>query len=139
MLHVLLRLLAATSVCAASLRVLNSTTLGPDPATVNRLNGESFQQDALVIFQGWQYAVHYLTDAANASVRHPAVSRRKLAAGAWETFTLEDYDQTEDDGHDMCVFAPPATEEAYLRLESQSVYRKAMVRSIWGMTSTITT
>lgn len=37
---------------AASLRVVNVTTLGPDPQTVNRLNGESFQQDALVTFNG---------------------------------------------------------------------------------------
>ncbi len=44
--------LFARSACAASLRVANVTTLGQDPQTVNRLNGESFQQDALVTFNG---------------------------------------------------------------------------------------
>lgn len=33
-------------------RFLGSSTLGQDPQTVNRLNGESFQQDALVTFNG---------------------------------------------------------------------------------------
>ena len=37
---------------AASLRVLGVTTLGVDPNTTNHLNGESFQQDALVTFNG---------------------------------------------------------------------------------------
>ncbi|OBZ73459.1 hypothetical protein A0H81_06920 [Grifola frondosa] len=35
---------------AIELRVIGATILGPDPQTVNRLNGESFQQDALVSF-----------------------------------------------------------------------------------------
>ena len=34
------------------LKFLQATTLGPDPQTVNRLNGESFQQDPLVTFNG---------------------------------------------------------------------------------------
>lgn len=37
---------------AGAFRFLGSTTLGPDPQTVNRLNGESFQQDALVTLNG---------------------------------------------------------------------------------------
>jgi hypothetical protein len=37
---------------AQGLRFLGSTTLGQDPATVNRLNGESFQQDAITTFNG---------------------------------------------------------------------------------------
>lgn len=105
---------------AGSIRLLNTTVLGADPQTVNRLNGESFQQDPLVTFEGmqlfmlhtrcanliprigYQYAVFYVEDVANASVRHPSVSRRALT-GAWETFIMSDYNQTDDDGHDMCV------------------------------------
>ena len=45
-------LLLSSRVLAASLRVLDVTTLGQDPQTVNHLNGESFQQDALVTFNG---------------------------------------------------------------------------------------
>jgi len=36
----------------AAVASVRSTTLGTDPPTVNRLNGESFQQDALVTFNG---------------------------------------------------------------------------------------
>ena len=43
---------SAAGVYAASLRVLDVTTLGVDPNTTNHLNGESFQQDALVTFNG---------------------------------------------------------------------------------------
>ena len=39
---------------AHALHLLGSSTLGKDPQTVNRLNGESFQQDALVTFNGEQ-------------------------------------------------------------------------------------
>ncbi|KAK7681824.1 hypothetical protein QCA50_015171 [Cerrena zonata] len=84
------------------LRFLGSTTLGNDPHTINHLNGESFQQDPLVTFNGYQYAVFYKTDISNTSVRHPQVSRRSLSpALPWETFALSDYNQTEDDGHDI--------------------------------------
>lgn len=49
-----------------------------------------------------QYAVFWSADAANASVRHAHVSRRILQpVGMWETFVLPDYNQTDDDGHDM--------------------------------------
>ena len=83
-----------------AVRVLNVTALGPDPQTVNRLNGESFQQDALATFNGFQYAVLWVP-TANASVRHAAIRRRALPDGAWEGFEFTDYDQTDDDGHDM--------------------------------------
>lgn len=101
-------------------RFLGSTALGQDPQTANRLNGESFQQDPLVTFngesapkstndyiltlQGYQYAVFWTADATNMSVRHASVSRRNLkTASVWETFTLPDYNQTDDDGHDVSV------------------------------------
>ncbi|KAI0065217.1 hypothetical protein BV25DRAFT_1880942 [Artomyces pyxidatus] len=96
------------SVCfTQALRVLETSTLGPDPQTVNRLNGESFQQDALVTFEGHQYAVFWVDDALNSSVRHLSMSRRHLTSehspsfNNWQTFTFMDYNQTEDDGHDI--------------------------------------
>ncbi|KAA1470785.1 hypothetical protein DENSPDRAFT_858561 [Dentipellis sp. KUC8613] len=104
--------LSLVDTTSAAVRVLDRTTLGPDPQTVNRLNGESFQQDALVTFNDYQYAVFWVADTANASVRHPSMSRRALTSkkrsvensspsGNWETFTFTDYNQTEDDGHDI--------------------------------------
>jgi hypothetical protein len=49
---------------------------------------------------GYQYAAFWTPSAANASVRNVALSRRPLS-GKWETLILNDYNQTEDDGHDM--------------------------------------
>ena len=55
---------------------------------------------------GYQYAVFWVADATNASIRHASVSRRNLkTSSAWETFTLPDYNQTDDDGHDVSVNA----------------------------------
>jgi len=90
-------------VLGGSVLLLNSTILGPDPQTVNRLNGESFQQDALTSFNGYQYAVFWVPDTINASVRHASVSRRAITPqeGDWETFVMQDYNQTSDDGHDI--------------------------------------
>ncbi|KAM5540076.1 hypothetical protein V8D89_006216 [Ganoderma adspersum] len=94
---------SSAGVYAASLRVVNVTTLGVDPNTTNHLNGESFQQDALVTFNGYQYAAYYISDTSNASVRHPSLARRALTGNdtAWESFSFLDYNQTEDDGHDI--------------------------------------
>ncbi|KAJ3987375.1 hypothetical protein F5890DRAFT_1405324 [Lentinula detonsa] len=83
-----------------AIQVLNVTKLGSDPQTVNRLNGESFQQDALVTFNGFQYAVLWVP-TANSSVRNAAIKRRSLPHGDWEGFVFTDYNQTDDDGHDI--------------------------------------
>lgn len=90
-------------VLGGAVQLINTTALGPDPQTVNRLNGESFQEDALTSFNGYQYSVFWVADASNASVRHASVSRRTIApqSGDWETFVLQDYNQTSDDGHDV--------------------------------------
>jgi hypothetical protein len=52
LLHVALGALAFSCVRSLQLRVLDTTTLGDDPRTVNHLNGESFQQNALVTSHG---------------------------------------------------------------------------------------
>ncbi|KAJ3873865.1 hypothetical protein F5051DRAFT_431824 [Lentinula edodes] len=83
-----------------TIQTLNITKLGDDPHTINRLNGESFQQDALVTFNGFQYAVLWVP-TANSSVRNAAIRRRSLPDGDWEGFVFTDYNQTDDDGHDI--------------------------------------
>lgn len=57
------------------------------------LNSLSFQQDAIVTFNGWQYAVYY------SSSRHIAVARRELSSESWESIELTDYKQSVDDNH----------------------------------------
>lgn len=57
------------------------------------INGQSFQHDALITFQGWQYLGYY--DGA----RHVCLARRQLPAGAWEIIRFTDYTFKEDDAH----------------------------------------
>ena len=82
--------------------------LGLDPPTINRLNGESFQQDALLSSNGYQYAAFYgsTPNATANTTRHVSVARRNLSSNShpapqWEILTFTDYDQTLDDGHDV--------------------------------------
>ena len=76
------------------------TVLGRDPPTMHRMNCNSFQQSALISCGNYQYAVFYTSATpANASPRHVNISRKELASVHWETITLEDYEQTIDDGH----------------------------------------
>lgn len=57
------------------------------------MNSLSFQQDALITYNGYQYAAFY---SAN---RYVAVSRRELPSGTWESFELTDYKQNTNDNH----------------------------------------
>lgn len=57
------------------------------------LNGESFQQDAIVTHQGYQYAAFWST------ARHVVLARRQLPSGAWQNLEFADYTNTADDAH----------------------------------------
>ena len=63
------------------------------------LNGESFQQDAIVSFGVFQYTAFWNTN------RNVVLARRRLptspggAAGAWEKFDFKDYKLSADDAH----------------------------------------
>src|SRR3569832_1651522 len=57
------------------------------------LNGESFQEDGVVSYAGYQYAAFWN------SARHVVVARRALPAGAWTRVELTDYTNSEDDAH----------------------------------------
>ncbi|KAJ8095139.1 hypothetical protein AAF712_006877 [Marasmius tenuissimus] len=94
--------LVSPSVAQIHINPIAFRPLSPDPTTTNRLNGESYQQDALATFKGWQYASAWIVSEGNTSVRNAAISRRELTdeSGEWETLILTDYNQTEDDGHD---------------------------------------
>lgn len=49
------------------------------------INGQTFQQEALVSYRGYQYAAYF--DAS----RRPAVARRALPNGPWEKIVFSDY------------------------------------------------
>jgi hypothetical protein len=57
------------------------------------LNGESFQQDGIVSYNGYEYAAFWNT------TRHVVLGRRSLPAGAWSTLELADYTLSADDAH----------------------------------------
>ncbi len=57
------------------------------------LNGESFQQDGILTFEGMQYAAYWNT------ARHVVIARRTLPDGPWATVEFTDYTNTADDAH----------------------------------------
>ncbi|KAK0732363.1 hypothetical protein B0T21DRAFT_384678 [Apiosordaria backusii] len=87
------------------------TVLGPDPTNRKcRINCYAFQQDAIISFQGWQYAAFYSPlgeDTLEPVYVH--LARRQLGLktppsvssgdGDWEVLVFLDYPQTVDDGH----------------------------------------
>ncbi|KAK3309351.1 uncharacterized protein B0T15DRAFT_389727 [Chaetomium strumarium] len=79
--------------------------LARDPAHRKfNINCYAFQQDAIVSFNGWQYACFY-TFSPSGSSNPPSdplyvhLARRRLPQGEWEVMVLDDYPQTTDDGH----------------------------------------
>ncbi|KAK3364681.1 hypothetical protein B0T25DRAFT_70976 [Lasiosphaeria hispida] len=84
---------------AAMLSEPRITVLGPDPAHRRCiLNGNAFQQDAIVTFNAWQYAAFY-SPLAFPEPLYIHLARRPLPSGPWEILVLSDYPQTVDDGH----------------------------------------
>jgi len=77
------------------------TVLGPDPAHRRCvLNGNAFQQDAIVSFNGWQYAAFYsFLDKNTPEPLYVHLARRQLPHGKWDVLVFTDYPQTVDDGH----------------------------------------
>ena len=60
-----------------------------------RINGLSFQQDAMVSHAGYQYVGYYDGD------RKVCIARRKLPLGEWETIRFEDYTFKSNDSHNV--------------------------------------
>ena len=57
------------------------------------LNGESFQQEGIVSYEGYQYAAFWNTS------RHVVLARRALPSGTWSTLEFTDYSLSADDAH----------------------------------------
>ncbi|ORY58348.1 hypothetical protein BCR35DRAFT_295883 [Leucosporidium creatinivorum] len=78
---------------------VHASSLGLSPEAICNLNGGSFVQDALVTARGWQYVAYYQDTVPG--IRHVHLGRRKLPQGDWQVFSFGDYEQTEDDGHNI--------------------------------------
>ncbi|HLP77024.1 MAG TPA: BNR-4 repeat-containing protein [Candidatus Paceibacterota bacterium] len=59
------------------------------------LNGESFQQEGITSYNGWQYTA-YWNSAGNA-----VIARRQLPSGSWQKVVLTDYTSTSTDSHNV--------------------------------------
>lgn len=59
----------------------------------SNINGVSFQQDALVTYNGYQYLTYWSRN------RHVALGRKQLPDGAWELLELSDYRFETADAH----------------------------------------
>ncbi|MDN3241437.1 BNR-4 repeat-containing protein [Glycomyces tritici] len=98
MLAALLALAAVpASAAAPSLGSPNVTTLTTDGRTAltytGYMNGESFQQDGITTFNGYQYTAWW--DQSG----YVNLARRAVASGSWQTVRLTDYRTTSTDSH----------------------------------------
>ncbi|KKK57954.1 hypothetical protein LCGC14_3049290, partial [marine sediment metagenome] len=59
----------------------------------NSINGQSFQQDALITYNNYQYLGYYDGN------RHVCVARRELPEGRWEIIRFKNYVFTVNDAH----------------------------------------
>ena len=79
-----------------SLQSTTLTTAGNNVVTyTGYMNGESFQQDAIRTFNGWQYAVFWDTG------RQVNISRRQLPSGSWQNIDLTSYTTSSTDSHNV--------------------------------------
>ncbi|KAJ3939952.1 uncharacterized protein N0V96_009945 [Colletotrichum fioriniae] len=86
---------------SSQLKFLAKSELALDARREHRINANSFQQDALTTFNGWQYTCFYTHKDARSNALFVSLARRPIrdSLGSWETLTFEDYEQTADDGH----------------------------------------
>ncbi|MCE5185586.1 MAG: BNR repeat-containing protein [Planctomycetaceae bacterium] len=86
-------LYAFPSVQKISDSIVDVEALTIDGPYGNVINGLSFQQEAVITHNGWQYVGYY-----NSS-RHVCLSRRQLPNGSWERIEFTDYTFVSDDAH----------------------------------------
>jgi hypothetical protein len=85
------------SAAAPTLGAPSVTTLTTDGRTAltytGYMNGESFQQDGITTYNGWQYTAWW--DQSG----YINLARRAVASTAWQTIRLTDYRTTSTDSH----------------------------------------
>ncbi|SDT21880.1 BNR repeat-containing protein [Actinoplanes derwentensis] len=114
---------AAPTVTATSTTVL--TTSGRTALTyTGYMNGESFQQDGIVTYSGWQYAAFW--DQSG----YVNLSRRQVPSGAWSNLRLTDYVTASTDSHNtISIGIAPSDGTIHLAFDthsSQLRYRRSV-------------
>lgn len=59
------------------------------------MNGESFQQEGITTYNGWQYTAYWN------NARHAVLARRQLPSGGWQKIVFTDYTTTASDAHNV--------------------------------------
>jgi hypothetical protein len=105
---------AAPTVSPAGASTL--TTSGRTAVSYSGLmNGESFQQDGITTFNGWQYAAFW--DQSG----YANLSRRQLPSGGWQNLRLADYRTTSTDSHNViCIGVSPQDGTIHLAFDMHS-------------------
>ncbi|GIH25337.1 hypothetical protein Aph01nite_36470 [Acrocarpospora phusangensis] len=110
-----------TAVLAAAPTVSQSstTTLTSSGRTAvsysGLMNGESFQQDGITTFNGWQYAAFW--DQSG----YANISRRQGGTGSWQNVRLTDYQTTSTDSHNViCIGISPQDGSIHLAFDMHS-------------------
>ncbi|GAB3994593.1 BNR repeat-containing protein [Glycomyces albus] len=89
--------LPAPAAAAPTLESPSVTTLTTDGRTAltytGYMNGESFQQDGITTFNGWQYTAWWDQDG------YVNAGRRQVGSNSWQTIRLTDYRTTSTDSH----------------------------------------
>lgn len=83
---------AAPSISKLSDEIVTTEAL-TDTSFTGYMNGESFQQDGIVTYNGWQYTAFWSSD------RHVNIARKQLPSGSWQTLKLTDYQNSVNDSH----------------------------------------
>jgi hypothetical protein len=117
----ILLLMVTTPAAAASPTVSHAgtttlTTTGRTAVSYSGLmNGESFQQEGITTFNGWQYAAFW--DQSG----YANISRRQLPTGAWQNVRLTDYRTTSTDSHNViCIGISPQDGTVHLAFDMHS-------------------
>ncbi|GAL65632.1 hypothetical protein JCM19301_3317 [Jejuia pallidilutea] len=83
-------------VVSKSISTIDKNALTVDGKFSSGINGRTFQKDALITHNGYQYVVHYNSE------RRVCISRRKLPNGKWNTLQFLDYYFKSNDSHN-CI------------------------------------
>jgi hypothetical protein len=123
---------AAPTVTPVATTVL--TTNGRTALTyTGYMNGESFQQDGIVTFNGWQYSAYWDQNG------YVNVARRSLPSGGWQTIRLTDYVTTSTDSHNtISIGISPLDGSIHLAFDTHSSVLRYR-RSVKGLATSPST
>lgn len=108
----------AAPAAAPAVTLLRDTQLDPTALYFvsydGLVNNESFQQDAIVTYNGYQYATWYTAD------RSAVVARRQLPAGAWQKVTLPHQLSTNDSHNVISLGISPRDGRLHIAMDTHN-------------------